>query len=214
MASFDELQERHRRRIITAWLAHFSSCRFAARFSKTANQPDGRIQVAVVDPWEVPPDDLAALDAMLDQCAKRDQGGLLAFPGLEREGDVLRLLRALAQTGRWSMRVLDSEDVDPVRVQVTWKTEEGHDSQVMGLGPFITMPEPRRMPYVGLALWPGKKSTKDQTGVSFRDMPSKLEKGEHRKLIKATKNSVDLAWPQDRAGELFAFRLPRRVVGT
>lgn len=205
--------ERHRFRAVTAWLAHFSSCRFAARFAKHANQPDGRIGIAVVDPWDVPPEDLASMDSMLDAFGQKERGALLAFPGIDQERDVAYLLSALDRASdRWSVYPIDA-DADPVRLQVTWRTKEGHESMVMGLAPFLTMPPTRRMPYVGLALWPGRKAekTKDVAGVSFRDMPSELVEKEHRRLVKETREGVDLAWGTKRDGELFAFRLPSRV---
>lgn len=210
-------REKHVRRVVTAWMQHFSECHFAALFAKNADKPAGRILIAVVDPWRTdPPNELAAaLDAMFVNCGSEDRAALVVFPRMGEE-EIVEMLRVLsASSRRWAFTPLGAED--PTAIRVTWKTDEGIESNVMGLAPFLTMPETRRMSYVGLALWPGKKSERTKElglpGVSFRDMPSGLDDSTHKSLVKKTRAEVGLALGSDRDTERYAFLLPRRVTG-
>lgn len=154
-----------------------------------------------------------ALTANLMQFGVDKKAALIAFPDLQREEDVLQLLKRLTEVSdRWRYEVRDG---DPAPVSVYWRTEHGDESDALGLGPFLTMPETRRTPYVCLALWPGarSKSPADRP-VSFMDMPSRLHDDEHSNLIARTKATVSEILGDERATpkDYFTFLLPKRVI--
>jgi hypothetical protein len=39
-----------------------------------------------------------------------------------------------------------------------WTTKNGDTSEAMGFAPFLSMPVPRRAPYVAIATWPGGRA--------------------------------------------------------
>lgn len=209
MSDARERRDARLRVSLSAWLRSFTGCGFASSFAQATGDLR-RLIIAAVEPWQ---DVGADLDTALVALGKEEKAGLIVFPSLDREQDMLPLFDRLTKTGRWRWKLL-REDGDELPVQITWRTDEGRESMVMGFAPFLSMPETRRAPYVCLALWPGQRTkTKEEGIVSFKDMPSRLPADQHKKLIDATLESVGEILGEDRSGEYITFILPRRVCG-
>ena len=194
---------------LSAWLRTFTGCGFASSFAQATGDLR-RLIIAAVDPWQ---DVGADLDTALAALGKEEKAALIVFPSIDREQDLLPLFDRLAKTGRWKWKLL-REDGETLPVQITWRTDWGCESMVMGFAPFLSMPETRRAPYVCLALWPGQRTkTKEEGIVSFKDMPSRLAPEQHKKLIESTLEGVDDILGEERSKEYVAFILPRRVCG-
>jgi hypothetical protein len=165
-----------------------SGCLFARQFA-TANK-------APID-WIMPVgglSDLAGhLDDAFDDAAKTSHAAIVVFPDIETQAALVSLLVRLAKSERWTFREVARSQTreSDLLLGIEWRTARMHQSSIMGLAPFVTMPIYRRAPHVGLALWPGDHENKhwdvrpERLGeVGLVDMPTGLSKVRHG----ATKN--------------------------
>lgn len=101
----------------------------------------------------------AWLNGAFDQHAMAGRAGIAVFPEIASERGLVELLNQLAEDPRWSLRQRPKPSTrGGVLVSLEWQTPVGDASDTMGFAPFVSMPVPRRAPYVAIATWPGRPS--------------------------------------------------------
>ncbi len=124
------------------------------------------------------------LNRLFDECAKRDAAAVALFPDVKTEDELVAQLARLNKNSRWAVDYVWDSKRRVVRATVKWKTSDVKWSVAMGFAPLLTMPLPRRAPYVAIALWPGAaREGNDGDTVGFIDMPSN-EFPDRKKMLK------------------------------
>lgn len=136
------------------WLrAGITGCEFAKLLPGKA----GRVAIEVhVDP-ELPP--TSWLNNALEEHAKADRVVIAVFPTITTEATFVDFVNVLGSDSRWHVRRrAKSSPAGGVLIALEWTTSSGDISETMGFAPFLSMPVPRRAPYVAIATWPGGRS--------------------------------------------------------
>lgn len=158
----------------------------------------------------MPPAD--ELDRNLEIYAAQGRTVMIVLPFITTERGVMAALAELQSgSNRWAVR-LRAGPTGVARIGVEWRTASGELADAMGFGPILTMPVPRRAPYVALGLWPGGQSRnplrsaaptpKPKPGrVSFLDIPHALDATAYEEMWANTTKAVGdmMRWPPDKA---------------
>ncbi len=177
-----------------------SGCSFA-----TALAYGGRVAFEVHD--ETP---TGEVDDALDAYAAADLVVVLLLPFVTSERVLVEVLTGLRSSSpRWRLRKR-THTPEVVHVAVEWTTSEGLIDDTMGFAPLLTMPVPRRSPYVAIVLWPGgqenplrgvRPTPPAQAGrVSFLDVPHGFDEETNASMWKTTEEKVAelMTLPPDR----------------
>ena len=177
-----------------------SGCTFAASLAY-----GGRVAFEVHDE---PP--TGEVDDSLDVYAAANLVAVLLLPFVTSERVLVEALAVLrASSPRWRLRK-GTQTPESVHVAVEWTTSGNLVDDTMGFAPLLTMPVPRRGPYVAIALWPGgqqnplrgvRPTPPAQPGrVSFLDVPHGLDEATNASMWKTTEEKVAalMTLPADR----------------
>jgi hypothetical protein len=136
------------------WLrAGMTGCEFA----KLLTGKRGRIAVEVHGPTGLP--FAGRLNNTFDEHAKAGRAVIAVFPTITTEIAFIDFLNELKMDPRWRVRRRSKTSPSgAVLIGLEWITSSGDISDAMGFAPFVTMPVPRRAPYVAIATWPGVRS--------------------------------------------------------
>lgn len=202
------------------WLrARMTGCLFASSFAAqgSAKRIAYYVKVGVPSASDVPELDLAT-----ENSARAGRFMVVLFPHVRTVGEIGTMLLALDASSRWACSHVpwrDHERSNASLIGLTWRTDAGLLSSVMGFAPIGVMPITRRAPIVGLAFWPGgrvnsfRKGEPSPEGVGLVDGDHGMEKGAHDDAWKDTKDRVVTLFadpPEDRATlRQVAFCLPR-----
>jgi hypothetical protein len=181
---------------VRLWLrAGLSGCEFARRLAGKAD----RVVVELYADATVP--STTKLNKALDAHAAAERTVIVVFPLVVDEQQLVDLLATLLTDTRW--RVRDGGKTSPsggAIVGLEWTTSAGDISDVMGLGPFATMPVPRRTPHVALAIWPGARCNPFRGSgptppahakrVSFLDASHGFALSDYEELYRVTSEQV------------------------
>lgn len=177
-----------------------SGCGFAAALAY-----GGRVAFEVHD--ETP---TAEVDDALDAYAAANLVVVLLLPFVTSERVLVEVLTGLRSSSpRWRLRK-GTHTAEAVHLAVEWTTSQGLIDDTMGFAPLLTMPVPRRSPYVAIALWPGgqqnplrgvRPTPPAQAGrVSFLDVPHGFDEETNARMWKTTEEKVAelMTLPADR----------------
>jgi hypothetical protein len=133
---------------ITTWLKSLChGCAFANQYAETAFM----VELSGPSAFE-----FEEYERAFDQGVASRVPVVVVLSDIASQAELVRVLNALRQGDRWSVQKAPRcEWPSQCPVMVTWRTTQGPDSILMGLGPFLSMPPTRRAPYVALAMWPG-----------------------------------------------------------
>ena len=136
------------------WLrAGMTGCEFAKLLPGKA----GRVAIEVHVDRELPP--TSWLNNALDEHAKAERSVIAVFPTITTEAGFVEFVNGLGTDSRWRVRLrTKSSPAGGVLIALEWTTSSGEISETMGFAPFLSMPMPRRAPYVAIATWPGSRS--------------------------------------------------------
>jgi hypothetical protein len=197
-----------------------TGCRFASSFASTASARRINYYAKVGVPKS---SDVPELDGATEVSARAGRFLVALFPHVRTTPELGDLLRALDESDRWGCSHVPwraHERLDASLVRVTWRTEDGPLSSVMGFAPLGTMPVTRRAPFVGLALWPGGRVNPFRKGivgpgVGLVDGAHGMEKESHDANWKETHGHVVSLFadpPEDRETlRDVAFCIPRSL---
>lgn len=185
------------------WFRIGTGCFFAASIASK-----GGVVYEIHD--AMPP--VAELDRNLEIYAAQGRTVMIVFPFITTERGVLAALDELRSgSDKWKVTRRPAP-AGVARVGVEWRTASGELADAMGFGPILTMPVPRRAPYVALGLWPGGPSDnalrstpptpKPKPGrVSFLDVPHALDPPSYLEMWTNTSRAVGdlMRWPPDKA---------------
>ncbi len=133
------------------------------------------------------------INVHFDAARSKEQLGLVIFPNLRTELEVVGLVNALCTHARWSCAI-DVSVKKRTALDLRWRSTDELSSSAIGFAPLGMMPLTRRAPYVALAVWPGgrdnhfKKKPHDFVGVG--DMSHDYEKREYDRLFRTTRSQV------------------------
>ena len=177
-----------------------SGCTFAASLAY-----GGRVAFEVHDE---PP--TSEVDESLDAYAAANLVAVLLLPFVTSERGLVEVLTGLRSSSpRWRLRK-GTNTPQAVHVAVEWTTSASLVDDTMGFAPLLTMPVPRRSPYVAIALWPGgqqnplrgvRPTPPAQAGrVSFLDVPHGFDEATNASMWKTTETKVAelMTLPADR----------------
>ncbi len=177
-----------------------SGCSFASALVQK-----GRVAFEVHDE---PP--TGEVDDALDAYAASDLVVVLLLPFIASERELVEVLIGLrSNSSRWRLRK-GKHTADAVHVALEWTTAENLVDDTMGFAPLLTMPVPRRNPYVAIALWPGGQQNplrgipptpRANAGrVSFLDVPHGFDAETNASMWKTTEEKVAelMTLPADR----------------
>jgi hypothetical protein len=177
-----------------------SGCSFAAALAY-----GGRVAFEVHD--ETP---TVEVDDALDAYAAANLVVVLLLPFVTSERVLVEVLTGLRNSSpRWRLRK-GTHTTEAVHLAVEWTTSQGLIDDTMGFAPLLTMPVPRRSPYVAIALWPGgqqnplrgvRPTPPAQAGrVSFLDVPHGFDEETNANMWKTTEEKVAelMTLPPDR----------------
>lgn len=150
------------------------------------------------------------VDDSLDAYAAANLVAVLLLPFVTSERVLVEVLAGLgSNSSRWRLRK-GSHTTEAVHVAVEWTTSENLIDDTMGFAPLLTMPVPRRSPYVAIALWPGGQQNPlrgvpptppAKAGrVSFLDVPHGFDESTNASMWKTTEEKVAelMTLPADR----------------
>ncbi|MGE0398270.1 MAG: hypothetical protein AB7T06_16320 [Kofleriaceae bacterium] len=150
------------------------------------------------------------VDDSLDAYAAANFVAVLLLPFVTSERMLVEVLTSLRSgSPRWRLRK-GSHTTEAVHVAVEWTTSENLIDDTMGFAPLLTMPVPRRSPYVAIALWPGGQQNPlrgvpptppAKVGrVSFLDVPHGFDEATNASMWKTTVEKVGelMTLPADR----------------
>jgi hypothetical protein len=170
-------------RLLGLWVQrNMTTCQFAARLMKEK-------KLYLVEGGA----HIERLNAVLDQAGERGLACMIFYPRLEREEHLVDILHQFCSNARWRGEILTNAPVDGPAIRVDWHTAEGKWSNCLGTAPLLSMPVPRRSPYVALTLWPGPAPSKarDRSRLGITDIPSPCTtRAQHDKLLATTKDDV------------------------
>ena len=165
----------------------------------------------------LPPLDPTLLDSSFDKHGASERVVVGLLPSIRSDVELVEALNSLP-SGRWKIVRRHPDHEQCVFVGVEWKTASGDLCHAMGFAPFITMPVPRRAPYVALGLWPGgrlnpfrgqKPTPPSKDGVvDFLDAAHGLDDASYRKRWEQTTNAVNAILPNSKPYRDSAFVLP------
>jgi hypothetical protein len=194
------------------WLrAMMTGCRFAGHLAASS-----RMAIETF----LPPLDPSYLDSTFDRHGASERAVVALLPSIRSEIELVHALNSLP-SDRWKLIHRPSTDDGLVFVGVQWSTSQNHICHAMGFAPFITMPVPRRAPYVAIALWPGGRSNsfrgtrptppgKDGQ-VDFLDAAHGLDEADYRKRWDVTTREVKAILDDTKPYRESAFVLPTSV---
>lgn len=153
-----------------------------------------------------------SINAHIDRAAGHDDVAVLLFPHVrdERAG-AATLIELLSESQRWSEERRELPEAcragreETVGVSLFFETKHSERACAMGFSPSAGMPMTRRAPYLGLAVWAGRRSnpfwTEGSPGtVNMSHAPPLAEDAaQHEKLWKESKTRTRalLSEPQD-----------------
>ena len=123
--------------------------------------------------------DVKSLDQHLIGSGREGCFAIAVFPGIDCEASLVAFLKALmAHGGRWRCQDTTREADNEFLLHLEWLTEDGKWSSCMGFAPLMTMPVPRRLPFVCLGLWPGRQRRSTGECVDFSDIDHQIPQAE------------------------------------
>ncbi|MCA9565292.1 MAG: hypothetical protein KC561_17460, partial [Myxococcales bacterium] len=128
---------------------------------------------------ETPRDSTSFLQGVAD--SDNDEVGIIIFPSLHTESELVELLNCYHADPRWRLVNLASEAGER-RIGLQWKNDDDEWSVTMGFAPLRTMLATRRAPYFAIAVWPGPRNTNYGETVSFKDIPRQVSSDEEQNL--------------------------------
>jgi hypothetical protein len=197
-----------------------TGCGFASSFAARASAKRIAYYVRVGRPEDA---DVSEINVATAGCARARRFVVVLFPHVRSSWEIADLLRALDANDRWACTHVPwrhHERREAALIGVSWRTPDEVWSSVMGFAPLGEMPVTRRAPFVGLALWPGRRDNpyrrgKPGPGVGLVDGAHGMEKDAHDANWKETNAQVvDLfADPAEDREHLraVAFSIPRAV---
>ena len=198
------------------WLKYpLYGCRFAMKLAyRGTDQPYSILIHEIVGPVDAEVVD--TLNGLIDSAANDLKSVVLLFPNLRTCEDVAELTASFCATPRWTLSfpTWKHSPRDGILLGLSYATELGLPSKVMGFAPLGSMPVTRRAPYVGIALWAGgpmnpdhprEKAGKRAKFVSFADMPVPDDvRAAHQRLWSESETATNWlrAGPPEGAAEL------------
>jgi hypothetical protein len=135
------------------WIrAGMTGCEFAKRLSGKADH----VAIALHLDRDVPATEW--FESVFDPNSDADRAVVAVFPLISSEHAVVEFINALDRV-RWRIqRRTKPSPTGGVLIGMDWTTKNGDVSEAMGFAPILSMPVPRRAPYVAIAMWPGGRS--------------------------------------------------------